>query len=76
VFIAVDGVERSVHSMWSREPLWLRGAIAITRAVGSRPFEALFELTRADGRETLEIDCRCEEAGDRMTPLNTDSASA
>jgi len=35
---------------------------------------ALFELTRADGHETLEADCELELVFDR--PLTTDSAAA
>jgi hypothetical protein len=76
VFITVNGVERSVASMWEREPLWLQSVIAITRTVGSMPFGALFEATRADGHETLEADCRLAALFERVPALARESAAA
>ena len=76
VFITVNGVEHSVDSLWEGEPLWLRSALAVTRAIGSKPFAPLFELTRADGSETLEADCRSETLFDRVPDLTSDSAAA
>jgi hypothetical protein len=76
VFITTNGHEHSVASMWEREPLWLRTTIAITRLIGSKPFGTLFEVTRADGFETLEGDCRLENLFDDVSPLTPDSLAA
>jgi hypothetical protein len=76
VFITMNGEEHSVASMWEREPLWLRTTVAITRVIGSKAFGALFEVTRADGHETLESDCRLEKLFDRASPLTPDSLAA
>jgi hypothetical protein len=76
VFITMNGEEHSVASMWEREPLWLRTTVAITRVIGSKAFGALFEVTRADGHETLESDCRLEKLFDRVSPLTPDSLAA
>jgi hypothetical protein len=62
--------------MWAREPLWLWTTLAVTRAVCSRPFAALFELTRTDGRHTLEMDCRPETLFEGVPQLTPDSAAA
>jgi hypothetical protein len=75
VFIEMNGTEQSVASMWKREPLWLRSALAVTRAIAAKPFTRVFELTRADGHETLEADCRSESLVE-VSPLSTDSAAA
>jgi hypothetical protein len=76
VFITLDGREHSVASMWEGEPLWLRSTLAVARAIGSKPFAALFELTRADGHETLEADCRLETPFEAVPRLTPDSAAA
>jgi hypothetical protein len=76
VFITVNGREHSVASMWDGEPLWLRGVLALTRAVSTKPFGALFEFTRADGHETLEADCRPETLFDSVPRLTPESAAA
>jgi hypothetical protein len=76
VFITLNGLEHSVDSIWDDEPLWLRSAIAITRAISARPFEVLFEVTRADGSETLEADCRSETLFDGVSHVRADSAAA
>jgi hypothetical protein len=76
VFITMNGQEHAVASMWEREPLWLQMAVAITRVIGSRPFRTLFEVTRADGHETLTVDCRPETLFDRVTVLTSDSVAA
>jgi hypothetical protein len=76
VFITMNGEEHSVASMWEREPLWLRTTVAITRVIGSKAFGALFEVTRADGRQTLESDCRLEKLFDRASALTPDSLAA
>jgi hypothetical protein len=62
--------------MWEGEPLWLRSTLAVTRAIGSKPFAALFKLTRADGHETLEADCRLETLFEAVPRLTADSAAA
>jgi len=69
VFITLNGEEHSVSSMWEREPLWLRIVIATTRLIGSKRLQTLFEVTRADGHETLEGDCQLEKVFDRVSPL-------
>jgi hypothetical protein len=76
VFITMNGQEHSVASLWEREPLWLRTTIGITRAIGSKPFRTLFEVTRADGHETLEADCRLETLFDGVPTLTPDSVAA
>jgi hypothetical protein len=76
VFTTMNGHEQSADSIWEEKPLWLRSVVAMTRATGSRPFEALFELTRADGSETLEADCRSEALVDAVSDLTADSAAA
>jgi hypothetical protein len=76
VFITTNGRESSVDSMWEREPLWLRSVVAMTRAIGSKRFGVLFELTRADGHQTLEADCRPGTLFDGVPRLTPDSAAA
>src|SRR5262249_23501799 len=76
VFITTNGVERSVDSMWKREPMWLRSVVASTRAMGWKPLGALYELTRLDGYKTLESDCRWEALPDALPQLTADSAAA
>ena len=76
VFTTMNGREQSVASMWEGEPLWLRGALTVTRAIGSPPFTRAFELTRADGDETMEADCRLEPLVDVVPRLTPDSAAA
>ena len=76
VFITMNGQEHSVASLWEGGPLWLRIAVALTRIIGSRPFATLFEMTRADGHETLEGDCQLEKLFDRVSPLTPDSLAA
>src|SRR5262249_10150847 len=76
VFINMNGHEHAVASLWEREPLWLRITIAITRLVGSKPFAGIFEVTRADGHETLEDDCRLERLFDDIPALTPDSLAA
>jgi hypothetical protein len=76
VFVTTNGVEQSVHSMWEGEPFWLRSTLAAVRAVGSKPFTALFEWMRADGHETLEADCQLEIGFERVSRLRADSAAA
>jgi hypothetical protein len=76
VFVNVNGREVALASMWEGEPLWLRSTLAVTRAIGSKPFAKLFELTREDGHETLEADCRFEPLVEVVQRLTTDSAAA
>jgi hypothetical protein len=76
VFITIDGVEHSVASLWEGEPLWLRSIVAATRIIGSRAFDALFQLTRADGHDTLEADCRFDSQLDGTREFVRDSAAA
>jgi len=76
VFITVDGVEHSVASLWEREPFWLRSIVAATRAIGSKSFDPLFHLTRADGHSTLEADCRSESLLDGVPELGRGSVAA
>jgi hypothetical protein len=76
VFITMNGIEHSVASLWEGEPLWLRSALAAVRAAGSKPFIALFEWMRADGRETLEEDCQLKIRFERAPRLRADSAAA
>jgi hypothetical protein len=76
VFITIDGREQSVASMWEGGPLWLRSTVAIARVVGSKPFSRLFELTRADGFETLETDCQPKPLVEALPTLTPDSAPA
>ena len=76
VFINVNGHEQALASMWEGEPLWLRGALAVTRAIGSKPFASLFELMRADGHQTLEADCQLEPLVDVAPRLTSDSVAA
>ncbi len=64
--MTMDGVERSLHSMWRSAPWWVNGTIAITRLLGSPSLRPLFELTRADGHQTLQMDCRTEMIGDEV----------
>jgi hypothetical protein len=72
----MNGSEHSVASMWEGEPLWLRCTLAATRAIGSKPFTKLFELTRADGHETLEADCQLEPLVEVVRHMTPDSAAA
>jgi len=76
VFITTNGREHSVDSMLEHEPVWLRGVIAMTRAIGSKRLAALYEMTRTDGHKTLEADCRPETLFDGVPCLTTDSAAA
>jgi hypothetical protein len=68
--------DQSVDSLWESAPWWLNAAVAVTRMLGSSPFAPLFELTRADGHETLEVDCRPEAAFDRVPRLVTPDSAA
>lgn len=46
VFFTVDGVERSIASVWPRGgPWWLRGAIGFTRVLGSQSIRPLLRYT-------------------------------
>src|SRR5262249_60217994 len=54
VFINLNGHEQVLASMWEDEPLGLRGALAATRAIASKAYARLFELSRADGTDTLK----------------------
>jgi len=76
VFITMSGQEHSVASLWTREPLWLWITVAITRIAGSKAFATLFEVARADGHETLEIDCQLERLFDRVPAVTPDSLAA
>jgi hypothetical protein len=76
VFITMNGHEHSVASMWEREPLWLRITIALTRLLASKPVRTVFEVTRADGHETLVEDCRWEKLFHRVSDLTPDSLAA
>jgi hypothetical protein len=76
VFITINGQEHSVASLWEGGPLWLRATIALTRLMGSKKLETLFEVTRADGHETFEGDCRLEKLFDRVSDLTPDSLAA
>jgi hypothetical protein len=76
VFIDVNGHEHVLASMWEGEPLWLRGALAVTRAIASKRFARLFELMRADGHETLEADCQWQPLVEPVAQLTADSAAA
>jgi hypothetical protein len=76
VFIATDGVERSVDSMWEHSPRWLTGAVAFTRFLGSGPLRPLFELTRSDGHEMLEVDCMPETVLDGVPSLAAPGSAA
>jgi hypothetical protein len=76
VFITMNGRERSVDSMLERERLWLRSVVAMTRAIGSKRFGVVFQLTRADGHQTLEADCRPETLFDSVPRLTPESAAA
>ena len=66
VFITIDGVERSLDSMWKSAPWWLNTTVAITRLLGSPSLRPLFELTRADGHRTLEADCTAERLSEAV----------
>jgi hypothetical protein len=72
----VNGHEHVLASMWEGEPLWLRGAMAATRALASKRFARLFELMRADGHETLEADCHWQPLVEAVPQLTGDSAAA
>src|SRR5262249_44589328 len=61
---------------FSRVFMGTRAAVAVVRAVGSKPFGALWEWMRADGHETLEADCQLKIRFERMPSLRTDSAAA
>jgi hypothetical protein len=76
VFITENGQEHSVASRWEGGPWWLRSTVAIARLIGSKPFQAVFEVTRADGHETLEADCRRDTLTDRAPALTPDSVAA
>jgi hypothetical protein len=76
VFINLDGREQSVASMWEGGPLWLKSTVAIARICGSKSLLRLFELTRADGHETLEADCQLEPSVEVVPQLAPDSAAA
>jgi hypothetical protein len=67
VFIAINGQEHSVASMWRQEPWWLRLTVAMTRLIGSKHLGTLFEITRADGHKTLESDCRLAALAERAS---------
>src|SRR5262249_50544811 len=76
VFITMNGQEQAVASLWEREPLWLQMTVAMTPVIGSGPFKTLFEVTRADGHQTLMVDCRPETLFDRAAILTSDSVAA
>jgi hypothetical protein len=76
VFTTVDGVERSVSTMWEGGPPWMRGVIAIFLAFSSKPFSALYRLSRGDGRAMLEADCRSESPRAWLSDAEPDSAAA
>ena len=76
VFITTNGQECSVASLWEGEPLWLRTVLAITRAIGSKRLGMLFELTRADGHQTLVGDCRLEALFHELPAPAPDSLAA
>jgi hypothetical protein len=76
-FTTAEGHEKAVGDEWDRAPFWLSGAVAITRALGSAPVRPLFELTRGDGRRTLESDCHPETVFTAVPQLAApDSAAA
>jgi hypothetical protein len=56
VFMTVDGEEYSLASIWSA-PWWLNTTVAATRLLGTPALHPLFQLTRADGYQTLAADC-------------------
>src|SRR5262245_26771488 len=66
VFMTIDDVEHSLHSMWKSAPWWLNTTVAITRVLGSPSLRPLFELTRADGHRTLAADCVAEPVRDEV----------
>jgi hypothetical protein len=76
VFISVDGRDQAVASMWEGGPFWLHGTLAATCAIGSKPFAALFQLTRSDGCETLEADCRSAPPIETVQRVTSDPAAA
>src|SRR5262249_14272172 len=76
VSITVNGHEQVLASMWEGEPLWLRSVLAITRAIGSKPFAPLFDAMRADGHDTLEADCQLEALVEPRPQLAAHSAAA
>jgi hypothetical protein len=76
VYITVNGHEQVLASMWEGGPPWLKGVLAMTRAIGSKPFAPLFEMMRADGHETLEADCQLEPRVEIESELTADSAAA
>src|SRR5262249_58796322 len=76
VFTMPGGRERAVATMWDAPPRWLAAAVGLTRLLGTPPFTALFELTRADGYQTLETDCGAAMAVDGDSRLRPDSAAA
>jgi hypothetical protein len=76
VFITMNGQEHSVASMWEGEPAWLKLTVALTRVIGSRHFRTLFEMTRADGHQTLKADCQLAALFDRVGVLTSDSVAA
>ena len=76
VFITVDGVERSLESMWTGVSWWLHGAVATTRLLGSRAFSPMFDVTRADGLHMLDADCTWDPIVDASTLLQTPPSTA
>jgi hypothetical protein len=75
VFITIDGVERSLHSMWKSAPWWLNTTVAVTRLLGSRSLRPFFELTRADGYRALDADFSGEPMRDAVV-LETSGSPA
>lgn len=46
VFVSLDGIERPIASVWPRGgPLWLHGAIQLTRLLGTVPLPSLFRTS-------------------------------
>jgi hypothetical protein len=76
VFVTVDGVERPVHTTWDGTPAWIGASVAAVRLLGSTVGRAAFDLTRADGRRTLESDCQpgMVAAGSRTAPQTSEAA--
>ncbi len=75
VFTTVDGVERSLASMWSGASWWLHASVVMTRWLGTNSLRPLHELMRADGHESLESDCHPEPAFDSAALVNAPSSA-
>ena len=56
--------------------MWLSGSVAVTRLLASGLMRPLFEVTRADGHQTMAADCSPETIFDCVPRLATPGSAA